>query len=429
MSSNESVGNVYDLTAKLNEAFGQEVKQSRDCGKLAEDITRVTGRAISKATLRRQFGFLSSQNKLSAYNTETINIYVAKKTSIKTVIWENRKFSDINEIEKNADELIHHYGGLNEALLNALYQSDLEPKKFFDLLIYFIKSAVNNQNTSFFTHLYSQKGLRLNHIQVFRTLGIALKEHTHYANVLINHLVELPNARLYFFENFVDFGNFNSYQKWLKIYFEKEPTTLKKLWSLSVLNYGYFLQMEEVSWGELGRLFDKSKEQLADAHPYLKARIYGVMLQNEEWSERINTIINQELTKELTILEGNEEHHPLFSIMILQYLLIRPDSFDHLQLVYRIFKTYNNKLLWPQDIAIDFNRKVCAAIFGINELSLNEVKSFSSGHTNEDVVTKSIALNYVEGFEKSEEQKEGYLNKLLAKNSFVRLKQLQLVMA
>ena len=100
----------------------------------------------------------------------------------------------------------------------------------------------------------------LDSISIYHCLGRSLKEYPKFAKVFLPEFTKIENARLYFFERFVDFGEYeNYYKEWLMIYKNEETNPIKLLWVESLMIWGEELVDSNLNWNRYNSLLSNIK--------------------------------------------------------------------------------------------------------------------------------------------------------------------------
>lgn len=101
------------LQNKLVQKFGKQVKYSKDCQLLSDQVYEATGRQLSVSTIKRFFGLIVSPFKPSRYTLDSFSAYLGIEN------WES--FIEANKIEKTAE-----IGGNSMEMLKKSFQSITE---------------------------------------------------------------------------------------------------------------------------------------------------------------------------------------------------------------------------------------------------------------------------------------------------------------
>lgn len=372
--------------------YGKPIKYARDCKPLAEEIERVTGRPISVATLRRFFGLMKSKSKLSNYSRETLYLYIKN---------ENENFDQFNDftaidedtISEVMEVLLEKYEEPNEALATYLLNAKLRSNITLEVLLRFIKISVEKNYTSFIIEIYKKPNYVLENCKIFRTLGITLLNFPEEAKGIIKELSRLSNGRRQFFERYINIDRFRDYYWWLNFFIKNETKPHAKMWGNSILILGNYLSGREVDPSELEKFLIENRDEVSNYHPYMTARIAGVLLLFKTSTSIATEIIEERLSFELNQLRQNPLFPPLFSVMVFQYVLLEKNRNLNLgKRIHRNFHTYNSNRVSHIDSGIAMLRKISSLFIGTNaHFVLDEVKNFDSGHTSQDVIVKYYA--------------------------------------
>ncbi|MFQ3214148.1 MAG: hypothetical protein ACI9C9_001681, partial [Marivirga sp.] len=411
------------LSKEVEKAFKREIKYAKDCDELSYEIYAFTNKNISSSTLRRVFGLLKSTSNLSKYNENTLLDYIEEKKKIV-------KQSKNNDLSLQSDRIQHDFSklkllhnGLNEHLLVDIIESNIHPNKTFKLLQFAVLEALEKEDIDFFIVLYRQNKIIISNVLFFRFFGTQLKNKPDFAKELLPHLAKEKNVRRYFFELFVDFSNFKSYEFWLDTYYHNEPNYTNKLWALSLKIYGNVLsEVQHNLWNDYFELLKLCKNELEVAHPYLKARVYGVALFHEETATDFSKIIFQELKNNYTEMMEDESYNPHFPDILCQYALLNNSDLDTISLLFKIFKTHLENNSWLESHSAPFYLKLCECKLNNSKISLDQIKNFRSDHTNEDTPIKLCALQYVKPNERINEAKK-YKEALIQASGFTYFNQ------
>ncbi|MEQ8237813.1 MAG: hypothetical protein RIA69_01305 [Cyclobacteriaceae bacterium] len=408
----------YSLTQSVSETYGQPITRPKDCDLLADDIERVTGRPISSATLRRVFGLLKSSSQLSAYNKETLTLYIEGKNDLEDSFndWSSPEESAVNEV---LTILLEKYEVPDSALAQYLLGLKIPSHMLFAITGKLIQMSIQNGHLEFITGLYAYTNILLEDRRIFRVLGKAIADHHENSADFLHLLAASKVARRQFYERYVDFGNFKSYHSWLKIYLDYETESEAQAWAQSLILFGDYLSGKEPSARGLIEFVHQHHSKFSGYHPYMAARILGtaVIFSDNDAPQ----LIKERLVHESGLLEIDASSPPLFSVMILQYLLIadRQDLAIHVE---RNLKNYQATNIWHIDVGVSMQLKIVRQFIGKDvHYTLDEVKFYNSGHANDDVVVKYYASQYaVDSFGKIQDYQHG----LIFNSGFVKLKEM-----
>lgn len=381
---------LESLKQDIQDCFGSNVVYARDCERLAKAISESTNRNISSATLRRFFDLLKTKSEPSKYTLDTLGIYVRKTQAEQG----NGVGESPKKIQAKCQELIEENGGLNESLVNHLFSAGYVSDAFHNYSEYLIKMAVRENSPEFWIAYYKQNGLFLDNGLIYHCLGRTLKEHPEFAEKFLPDFAKIKNARLYFFERFVDFGEYDSYyKKWLLIYRNEEDDPIKLLWVESLIIWGEQLADRILDWNYFDQSLTMLQNEIKDAHPYIRARVFGAGLINENWSEHCRNEILGELINERNDLEIDPAHG--ISFLVFQYLLYT-DSKDLIRKVKNNMSTYiKSEKANILDSRIPFVLKLIDGFLNnSSNLKVAEIETYQTKFTNEDELMKRMALNY-----------------------------------
>lgn len=409
---------IQNISKSVEKTYGQPITRAKDCDRLAKDIEQVTGRPISSATLRRMFGLLKTKSKLSSYNQETIQLYIAGKSELE------EQFNDWTSPDEETvvailDILLEKYEKPNEHLVDYLLGLRIPSHTYYEVLRKLILLSVEESHNEFIVRLYHRPHHILESSKVYRTLGEKLREKNEGGLEAIGLLAQTPVARRQFFERFVDMGHFSIYRKWLKIFIDHEPVEMAKHWAESLLIYGDFLSNRPFNANGLLDLINNHEADIAKIHPYVAARLLGATLLLE--SEAAANLIKKRLKNEAHNLKKNPGNPPLFSVMLGQYLILSGDHSLGKESLHNL-KSYIPTNTSHIDQGLPFLKKIMEYFTG-NDVSytLDEVKNFNSGHTNDDLVLKYYASKYaVDSYGKVKD----YQKSLIAASGFKKLKEI-----
>lgn len=406
------------LALEIEKTFNRKIKYPKDCSDLSTDIANITNRNISSSTLRRIFGLLKSQSSISKYNKETLKFYLEEKKRLaKKLNNLNLSFkNDVSEEEFRNLKTLHN--GLNEGFITELVHSQVHPHKVLKLFQLSILEAINSKNIEYILSIYRNYSFVFSNPQFVRFLGNELNAHEDFRDMLLPKLAKIKNARRYFFELFIDFGNFKEFQKWLKIYFQNEPDYLNKLWALSLLIFGNKLSnKKETNWESFFEILDLCEEKLESAHPYLKARVYCVGLMSERRIVYFENKITQELNESKLQSSFDPSFFPHFACMACHHVFmtdINPNIFTS---IYEAIVSYKSKKPWHNESSFSFFKLIFEAILNNSSIDLNTIKIFHSGHTNDDLHFKLFALKFVTNPQQQKETKI-YKEQLIEESGF-----------
>lgn len=416
---------LIEIKKAFNEILKDEIKTSRDCVKLASEITDITSREISSTTIRRVFGILKSNGNLSKYNLHTLNLYLEL---VKDSYLLNREL-DIslhsNEVKQGISSIFKTHGGFNKSFLDDLMVSHINPQLFTIYLQMAISFSLKKEDVRFFESFFKLPPFVLVQPVIIRHLGNELfkKDNSKW---MLESLAEIKSARLYFFEQYINIGHFQSYLPWLKIYIRHEAKTLKKLWAESIVIFGTYLSAKNINWTDFNELLKNSENDLRSAHPYVKARIYGVGLLSEQHRPESLSAIEAMIKVDIEEMNSDANYFPFFSEMIFQYVLIlgkvENERKSLMILMHQVFSMFKSRRTWIEEAGILHYKKIVVAILNQTTLNLKDIKQMESGHTNEDIHTKLFLLNELNLDSKEYSKAISYKQELLEESGFMLFK-------
>ena len=396
------------------------VQHPRDCRILAEKISKVTERNISETTLRRFLGLLPTKSIPSKYTLETLTIFLdrlSSRSEFPSIISRNR-----NKIEKESKRLIDASDGLNQSLIESLTSSNLVTNDAKEYISFFLKTAIKKGNIGFIKQLYDNVPYLMDNDFLFIKLGKLLKTQN-VSQTQLTNLSESKNARLYFFERYVDTCNFKIYQKSLISYLRNEDDPIKILWANTILSWGAYLSEKQVDWKLLkpNQVIEKYHE--VECHPFIRARILGVfMFCDTIDSKKVLELIAWEIENEYSELHLDQDSPPFFCTMIVHYLIFGNKT-ELLKNLLSVYAKYRPDKSVGVSQGVPFEIKLIKNILGIENyrFAFEDVVSFQSGFTNENYVVQTAACQFLsESSNKVEVDK--LKSKIISQSGFKRLK-------
>ena len=180
------------------------------------------------------------------------------------------------------------------------------------------------------------------------------------------------------------------------IYKNEETNPIKLLWVESLMIWGEELVDSNLNWNRYNSLLSNIKNEIREAHPYIRARIFGVGLLNNRWNTFCNSEIQRELISEGIDLKIDASHDISFSFLVFQYLLYT-DSKDLILRVKNNMDTYiKSEKVNILDSGIPFILKLITSFLNESStLQITEIDRYQTKFTNEDELLKAMALKYI----------------------------------
>jgi hypothetical protein len=142
------------LKKDVERKFGSEIKYSKQCQLLVEQIFEMTDRQLSISTIKRVFGIIHSSFKPSRYTLDTLSSYVGFEN------WNQyKKREDGLSQNKNTHSLNDIIKNITESSLNSiLYKTRYDSRKYIHRIFAtrFLKNFINSERTA--TMLVAPKG-------------------------------------------------------------------------------------------------------------------------------------------------------------------------------------------------------------------------------------------------------------------------------
>lgn len=227
------------LKLEVEETFGRSISTARDAAQLSEDIYRKTNVPINANTLRRFFGLVKAVYPPSA---STINILA--------------KYCGYN----SAEELYK---------LRRKLAAEERPYKTVELLRYFVSLFQNTPISSDYNDLFRA--------QVRQAL-LFLQLHPALANRFQKEIARLPLGQNYYFEQFVNIDQLNSYYGiGLRYYLSEKKTPEAQIFGNALLSLKSWLIKDTAGV----KRFAREQEKIgisAQIHPFVCGRYYASRL-------------------------------------------------------------------------------------------------------------------------------------------------------
>jgi hypothetical protein len=130
MHENEKLGLPEKLKVNVSQKFGRDIRYTKDCRLLAEQIFELTSRRLSISTIKRFFGLVHSSFQPSKFTLETLAVFMGFENLQAYINYQNKKpgtgfDTNLQEIFKITVKII------TEKSLNSLTQkTQYNPSKF-----------------------------------------------------------------------------------------------------------------------------------------------------------------------------------------------------------------------------------------------------------------------------------------------------------
>ena len=390
-SSTVVSSSVTELKKQIEHQFGGKIVRARECGLLSDEIQQVTGQQVSEATLRRFFGLMATHSKPSRFTLETLALYTRqkKKKQQLTILTNN----SVDDLEKLRISLFNEANGDARTVIHRLLDLDITALTFYNLASYLLIKAVEANDASLILAFYTLKSYIIDDKRPTCALGNALQNNQRFAHTFIPQLAKVKSARLYFFERYVNTGVFRTYKAWLKAYQREETDPLKKIWVEALLGWGNYLSGKAINTAKFMAAIENQEEVLAEAHPFIKARVFGLGVHISAIHEDSLARIEAEINREYIEVSKYRTYVPYFSVMIMHYLL--PFACSRLyRKIIQIFQVYVPSRKEDLDYSIGFLvRLLKSRISGKPGYTLAEVEQFRSGLSGEDYMVQWIGLH------------------------------------
>ncbi|HET8859016.1 hypothetical protein [Marivirga sp.] len=399
----------------VEKIYGHPIKYAKQCKELSQKIEESTGRLVSTATLRRFFQLMKSSSNPSRYTLETIVLYITSEKSRNEI--DHSSFDNYLQTKQYCELIISKSKTVHQLvdeLLNQNYtRVSLNPK-----LGYLLELAIKNENTDLVLSFYQNQKALTAQTDFYKIFGAFLNAYPENSLILLSKLAKNEVVRLNFYENFVNTGNFKVYQHWLRFYKLHEENPQKKLWADAILLWGDLLSKKEIDWEPFIEGFKEWFQGVNEAHPMLKARVYGVALFCSDLKVEAENHLHNILDNESNHFKVEPAFTPFASLLITQYLLLANQK----ELLLKVLKNINQPTYSTEYIvkSIPFFEKLIHAFLNDkNTFEFDEVLMVQSGFTNEDYLLKAFALRFLK--ERDEESISDYVESIISNNDFILL--------
>ncbi len=321
---------LNQLKREIISKLGKDIVNKTDCYDLSEAIFMDTGKLINYNTLRRFFGLIkSSEVQINSTSLDILANYCGYN-SFSFYINKKPKL-DTNELNERFLELIDkskfNFESVEDMCVKYGMYSQIYP--FLEKVLVI---AFNYKSISFFKMFYELPN-------VFEIKPFNMKDiydlamlYARLLNMLdskeresiIKQIINIGNARAFFFEYYVDLDNINNgFGNILELYFEKSKTVEAKAFYYSLKIFQAFLCSNKEQLKVIKGNLDILKFEENKLHPFLRGRLVansiyknGKLCQTE--LDKIKQVIG-ELKNNPTLLSQ------LFLIPILQAIQLNED--------------------------------------------------------------------------------------------------------